>query len=68
MMSSDFVEMCRELRALGAVKVSADNSGTFSVEFVPVTATLVRDRDPPPKEVLTPEQAKEAERRRELGL
>lgn len=58
--------MCKQLRALGAVKVA---HGDFSAEFVPVTAAFVQERQPEPDEKpLTPEQAREAQRRRELGL
>jgi hypothetical protein len=63
--------MCKELRALGAVMVA---DGDMVAKFSPVTAALVHqqgvsgvpmtDKDKP----MTPEQAREAMRRRELGL
>lgn len=67
MSHAEFIDLCKQLRALGAVKVAHEG---FSAEFVPVTAALVtqsQQRQPEPR-MLTPEQAKEEERRRELGL
>jgi hypothetical protein len=62
----EFVDLCTKLRALGANKVGW---GEFSAEFTPASGSFrVGGQQPSDPPQLTPEQAKEAQRRRELGV
>ena len=69
MTSSEFVELCAQLRSLGATKVG---SGDFSAEFTPVSGSAVvpvvaGGRQRQEERAVTPEEANEARRKRELG-
>jgi len=68
MTASDFVELCKQLRELGVTSVKAHGfEVTFSAAAI-MASPAVRGR--PMSEdakVLTPEEAKRAQRNRELG-
>lgn len=65
MTPTEFIDMCKQLRALGAVTVA---HGDMVAKFSPVSAAFVQQRQPPDEKPMTPEQAREAMRRRELGV
>ena len=67
MTASEFAELCRQLRELGASTVEAHGfRATFHVP-APYVAGIGRRPMSEDAQVLTPEQAKLAQRNKELG-